>query len=433
MTTERTGRTIMRFLLATFVLANGLCTLATQAMAAEKPDDLGQLVATALEQNPELSSLEEQVKALEHKVIQAGAWKDPKLVVTYQNVPVDSFALGEEGMSMAAIRLEQTIPFFGKTDDREGVIRQAVTAKRWQLEEKKNELRALVKKIYYELALARQLESITTQHVGLVEQLIDAVRIRYEVGRAAQQNLLRLQVLRGRLKDDLEDFRRQDTELTAALNAVLHRDVATGVATPGEFVLRAPTTDVDSLREVALEHRPALKQLAATSQMYEAAADLARFEAIPDPTFFAAYGLRKEQPSGMGGRDLVTFGLGIPLPVFYGSRYGARAQESSSKGRAVDAKRDALIDRISSGLAGALATWSRSAGKVKTYTLILVPEAHRALDATFSSYQVDRADFLSLYEAELELLNFEKTIRTSAVQGFVAQANIEMLIGKELQ
>lgn len=429
---EMTGKTKMRFLLAICPLTTGLYTVAAHAAAAEAPDDLRQLVAAALEQNPELDSLQAQVEALEHKVTQVGAWKDPKLVVAYQNVPVDSLALGEEGMSMATIRLEQTIPFIGKTDDRQGVAQQAVSAKRWQLEERRSQLRALVKRAYYKLALARQLESITGQHIQLVLQLISAVRIKYEVGRAAQQNLLRLRVLRDRLADDLEDFKRQDAGLTAVLNAALHRDVATPVTTPKRFNVQEPSATVSSLQGLARESRPALKSLAATSQMHRAAADLARSEAIPDPTLFAAYGLRKQQKNGMGGRDLLTFGLAVPLPVFYGSRYGARAEESSSKARASDANQDALLDRIASALADALATWRRSAGKVDTYTNSLVPEAHRVLDATFSSYQVDRADFISLYEAEVELLKFERTIRTATVEGLMAQATIEMLVGKEL-
>ncbi len=54
------------------------------------------------------------------------------------------------------------------------------------------------------------------------------------------------------------------------------------------------------------------------------------------------------------------------------------------------------------------------------------------LDATFSSYQVDRAEFISLFDAEVELLEFERTIRRATVDGLIAIANIELLIGKEL-
>jgi len=94
-----------------------------------------------------------------------------------------------------------------------------------------------VKQAYYRLALARQIKKITEEHVTLIEQLIDAVRIKYEVGRSAQSDLLRLEILRDRLKDSIEDFDRQDRELTAAINATLHRAVATKIITPKRFAL----------------------------------------------------------------------------------------------------------------------------------------------------------------------------------------------------
>ena len=82
-------------------------------------------------------------------------------------------------MSMVVIRLEQTIPFFGKTDQRENVAREAVEGKRWELEERKNELVRSIRSTYHNLGLARQLEKLTARHVSLVEQLIDAVRVKH--------------------------------------------------------------------------------------------------------------------------------------------------------------------------------------------------------------------------------------------------------------
>jgi outer membrane protein TolC len=379
-----------------------------------------------------LDALSLQIEALRYKATQAGAWSDPTISFAYQNVPWDSFALDQEPMSMVLFRIEQTVPFFGKTGKREAVVIDEAQAKRWQLEERKSQLRALVKQAYLRLALARQIKKITKEHISLIEQLIDAVRIKYEVGRAAQSDLLRLEVLRDRLKDSIEDFDRQDRELTASINATLHRAVTTNILTPETFALTGPAHSIKELKKMALVSRPQLKQLKALAKMHRSAADLAATEAIPDPAFFASYALRSELEAGGAGRDLITLGVGIPLPLFYSSRYGARAQEATASARATDAQRTALLDTISGGLGEALAGWQRAFDQVNRYKDQLVPGAHKALDATFSSYQVDRADFSSLYEAELELLNFEGTIRIAVVQGLLAQTRIEQLIGRKL-
>jgi outer membrane protein TolC len=395
-------------------------------------EDLAALVDVALAHNRELAAMEAKIAALEHRTTRAGAWQNPKLTAAYQNVPIDPFALGVEPMSMVMIRLEQTVPFFGKTSSREDVVQKATQSRKWDLEEKKNELSASVKTTYYRLALSRHLEKITRDHIDLVVQLIDAVRIKYEVGRAAQQDLLRLEVLRDRLRDDLEDFTKAQRELTAGINATLHRHVETAIDTPAELPIEAPANSLDELSRMALATRPALKALAFTADMHRAAAALAEYEAVPDPTLFASYGVRTELPNGNPGRDLVTLGVGLPLPVFYSSRNAAEASASRELARAADATREAVVDAIHGGLEDALARWTRAADKVKTYRTKLVPDAHRTLDATFSSYQVDRADFSSLYDAELELLRFEKTIRVATTDGLVAKTAIERLIGEKL-
>lgn len=386
----------------------------------------------ALEANPQLAALSAQVEALSHERKQAGAWKDPMLTIAYQNVPIDSFALGRQPMSMLRLQLGQTIPMVGKTDKRENVVRQNKKAKNWQREEAKTQIRAAIKATYYQLTLARQLKTLTDDHITLVMQLLDAVRIRYEVGKAPQQNLLRLEVLRDRLKDDLEDFDRQDQALTASLNAVLHRSVRTVITTPRDLQVVLPKHDLTRLQALAVEHRPALKQLEADRGMYTASAELARAEATPDPTIFAAYGLRLDGSNGTGGTDLVTIGATLPISFFNEDRYTERAHAATARAQGKSAQREGLIDVINAGLARAMATWTRSARKVETYRKTLVPSAHRTLDATFSSYQVDRADFLSLFEAELELLNFERTIRIATVEALLAQTTIEQLVGKEL-
>ncbi len=416
-------------------ICNGIfaiMALSVHSAHAAAPPELADLVGIALTANPQLDALSAQVEALSHQSQQAGAWKDPMLTIAYQNVPIDSFALGRQPMSMLRIQLGQTIPMVGKTDKRENVVRQSKQAKHWQREETKTQLRAAVEKAYYQLALARQLKALTEDHITLVMQLLAAVRIRYEVGKAPQQNLLRLEVLRDRLKDDLGDFDRRDQALTASLNAVLHRPVTTAISTPKVLEIVGPAEKLERLQALAVEHRSALKQIDADRSMYQATAELAHAESTPDPTVFAAYGLRLESSAGSGGTDLVTLGVSLPISFFNEARYEERARAATSRAQAKSAQRSAAIDTINAGLASALATWTRSTNKVTTYREVLVPSAHKTLDATFSSYQVDRADFLSLFEAELELLNFEKTIRIATVDALLAETAIEQLIGKEL-
>ncbi len=69
------------------------------------------------------------VRAADDPIL-AGAWESPTLTLAHQNAPVESFARDQEGMSMVALRLAQTIPFIGKTSRRSDLARRVVDAAR---------------------------------------------------------------------------------------------------------------------------------------------------------------------------------------------------------------------------------------------------------------------------------------------------------------
>ena len=52
-----------------------------------------------------------------------------------------------------------------------------------------------------------------------------------------------------------------------------------------------------------------------------------------------------------------------------------------------------------------------------------------SLDSVYSSYRVGRADFASLFQAELELLNFERTARMAETAAAQARVDAEAMVG----
>jgi outer membrane protein TolC len=129
----------------------------------------------------------------------------------------------------------------------------------------------------------------------------------------------------------------------------------------------------------------------------------------------------------------VTLGIALRLPFHRDARQGTQVRQSQSLARAALAGREAQADTQSVDLARALSGWERAVDRIASYSERIIPAAERALDATFSSYQVDRADFVSLYQAEMELLDFERMIRLATVDGLLAKVKIEQLCGEEVR
>jgi cobalt-zinc-cadmium efflux system outer membrane protein len=415
-------------------LTLALAVVSTAIPGAARAEDRSRALAEqALGRNPSVAALEARIAALEEQVQRAGVWSDPVVAIEYSNIPVDSWALGDHPMSGLQFKLQQTFPFFGKTRLRQEVARAEVKQQRHLLAERRLQLAGMVRRAYHSLALTRQLRRVTGRHIALLGQLIDVVRVRYEVGKVEQHDLLRLTVLRDRLADDLEGFDRDDRALTASINAALHRRAALPIMpikTPERTSVSPPPESLEALVRVARSRRPALALLEQQARTEQARARQARREKYPDITAWAGYRVRTEAGADPG-TDFVALGLSLPLTLFQNDRrWGSVQRAARARARAAEAERDAELDSIRGALAATLASWRRAVRQARAYRARLMPGAQRTLDATLAAYQVDRADFASLVQAELQLLEFERTVRRAEAAAALAEVEVETLVGR---
>jgi cobalt-zinc-cadmium efflux system outer membrane protein len=392
------------------------------------PDSADRLAAMAIAANPSLRAIEERVGALEQKVRQAGAWLEPSISAEYSSMPIDRPLLGEHAMSGIQVMLKQTLYWPGKIGAREEEAGDRVRQEQLTLAEQKVQLQATVKRAYYRLALTRQLRDVTRENVQLVSDFADVVRVKVETGLAAQHELLRLRVLVGRLEDDLKSYDQDESSLTAAINATLHRDIDIPVPTPKQTPVGEPVADATALAQRAEKERPLLRSYVAERETYLASARRAKREGYPDITLWAGYRVRTRAGADPG-RDFVSFGLSLPLPLSYDARWGSERRHDEALAEAALQKRAAAVDEIRGRLGQIVAGWKRAVQEAHTYRKDLIPNARLSLDATYSSYQVGRADFASLFQAELELLNFERTARMAETAAAQARVDAEAMVG----
>jgi cobalt-zinc-cadmium efflux system outer membrane protein len=398
------------------------------ASSVSGPDVAAKLADMAVASNPGIRAVEDRIGALEQKVHQAGAWMDPAISAEYSSMPIDDPVLGQHAMSGIQLMLKQTFYWPGKIEARQEEATDRVHQEQQTLAEQQVQLRATVKRAYFRLALTRQLRGVTRENVQLVSDFLDVARAKVEAGIAPQHELLRLRVLRDRLRDDIENFDRDEASLIAAINASLHRAADVPVSTPETTVVSKPVADVAALVARAERERPLLKRLTAEHDAYLASARRAQREGYPDVTLWAGYRVRTRAGADPG-RDFVSLGLSIPLPLSYDARSGSESRNNQAMARATMHNRDAAIDEIRARLGQTLADWKRAVQEAQRYRQDLIPEARLSLDATLASYQVGRADFSSLFQAELELLTFERTARIAETAAALAQVDAEAMVG----
>ncbi|MDP8203773.1 MAG: TolC family protein, partial [Candidatus Tenebribacter mawsonii] len=379
--------------------------------------------------NPEISSLEFQIEALNEKEIFVQKLMDPMLAIEYSNVPYNTWKLDENPMSGIQLKLKQTIPFPGKNSKRKAVVESEGQIKIHELDELKLQLKDKVKKAYYQLGLNRELKVVSLKHIALLEDLIKTMINKYEIGKSAQSDILRMTLMKEKLLDDLEDFKQKESEIQATLNSVLNRDVRTFIST--ESLNLNFDLDLDNLLKTAIQNRPLLKKIEETSKMKRLVFKLAQRERMPDLTLWAGYRIRKDIGT-MENIDFASLGFSFPIPLDMKGRTKAKMNNAKFMEKGVDEKYKNVVNKISEMLIMATSGLERQKNKISNYNINLIPDAEKVFHSELSSYTTGRANFADLYQAQLQLIQFEKILLKSKFKFKMYEVTIETLIGEKL-
>lgn len=401
-----------------------LLVLAAPALAEDSVSDLAE---QAVAENPSLVAMEAKERALQQSAAVAGAWPDPMLMLEYSNVPVSSLGLSDHPMAGLQFKITQTLrPARWSQLQQDIGISRADSASH-MTQEAALQLRASVHRTWWLLTRSRLLEDVTREHLARTEELLSSARIRYETGSLGQHAVLRLEVLRDRLFDELEDYQRNDHVLSAALGEALGGNLYQTYDTPTVPSLLAPPEQ--DWMQLALEHRPLLKSLTSQLETEMKSAELARVDGRPDVSVWAGYRLRTVETELDSGADLVSVGVGIPLPI--GSARRADGAEAAAQERAhgVESLYRAALNDINAEMASIRAIWSRAFSKAQTYREQLIPESQAVLETTLSDFSVGRAEFAALFEAEVTLLNLERAWIIAATETHIQNAETIGVIG----
>jgi outer membrane protein, heavy metal efflux system len=392
-------------------------------------NNLDQMIDEIWSNNLGVSAMEQQIKMLQEKETISQKLMDPMFAMEYSSVPIDSWALDETPMSGIQFKLQQTFPFPGKNSIRTSIAESEVESKSWELEEMKLQLAGKFKKVYFNLGMIRQLKLKSEEHIIYLQQLTKSLKSKYETGKAKQHDLLNLNIMVEKLQDDLKDFDQKDRELTAALNSILNRNIEEIIIIEENIIENLADQNIANLIDTAEEFRPLLQKMEQDVQTQRLEMKLVKKNRIPDFTIWAGYRYRQDI-GAMKSPDFASVGFSMPLPFDFLQKTKAKSNMFNFNKRAIENNYQDMISKLSAQLEAALASYQRAIEKTKTYQNTLLPDAQTALEMTLTAYENGKAEFSSLYQAQLQILNFEKTLiktRNTAIQ---SRISIETLTGK---
>ena len=181
---------------------------------------------------------------------------------------------------------------------------------------------------YYNALLARSLIASQEQNLAAAKQHLGVAQDKFDVGTAAQFDVLRAQTTVSEAEQSLEEARNQARSAILNLNRLIASPIAADQQLVQPPMLPFPSDDVDALVKKALDQRGEVLAARAQFAAQEAGIEVARSERRPQIALTAGYRqVSKESPVLSSG---LTFSATASLPLYDGARISSNVSQAKS-------------------------------------------------------------------------------------------------------
>jgi len=388
---------------------------------------LQELIEQALENNPEIKSMQRRFDSARARIAQAKALDEPMLSIGYMGNIVPFQVQEGDPSSGRTISISQDLPFPGKRSLKGKVASSDADAEWWAFEQTRRNVVAEVKDSYFDLYYLTKALGVVTKTKTLLEQFIKIAEARYSVGKGIQQDVLKAQVEFSKLieQQTMLDQRKQIAE--ARLNSLLYREPESPVRTPEELRPRDFSYSLGQLNETAIANYPDLRAQRRKIEGAQYAIQLAKKEFSPDFSVGFTYVNRPAMPEMYG----VT--VGIKLPVYYAQKQRPALTEVTASFEAEKRSFENTTTVLMFKIRDKYLAETTARRLLSLYSTTIVPQSSLSLESAIAGYQVGRVDFLTLLDNLVTLLNYELSYYEQLSNEEKAVAALEPLVGVALR
>lgn len=390
--------------------------------------DLAEAERIAVERDAMLRQLAAESQGMRERAVAEGQLMDPKLRLGAVNVPVDSFSLDAEDMTMLEVGVSQEFPagrtreLTRKRMEQSAVAAEAVAADRRLVVQRE------VRRAWTELAYVARARQLVEGQAKWVEQMRASARARYASGEGRQLDVLQAGLDVAMLREQLLDFDRDEAMRRAQLGRWIGDDQARH-ANATALPARASLEPLASLEERLLRH-PAQQDFERRIAAAETATDLARQRNRPSWMLDVSYGFRDGEMTGGESRpDMLSAMVSFDLPLFRANRQDREVAAARAETRALHEMHDDHQREMLAMLTEAWSVADRTAALERFYETDLLPLAEQSVQAALLAYGANRSmidDVIAARRASLEASLKHLRLVADRAQ---AQYDIDYLVG----
>lgn len=342
----------------------------------------------AIERDAVLRQLEADAFAMRERAIAEGQLMDPKLRFGAVNVPVDSFSLDAEDMTMLEVGVSQEFPGGRTRELARRRMEESAAAAQAVAADRRLTVRREVRRAWTELGYIARARELLDSQSDWVEQMRAAARARYAAGEGTQLDLLRAGLDVAMLREQRLDLEREEAMRRAQLGRWIGDE---DVATAGPFTLPA-RSELDPLAALQsrLSRHPAQVDFERRIDAARTGVDLAKQRYKPGWMLDMSYGLRSGRMDGEPRSDMLSAMVTVDLPLFRTNRQDREVAAARADARGLHEMHDDHQREMRAMLAEAWGVAARTAELERFYESELVPLAEQSIQAALLAYRTNR-------------------------------------------
>lgn len=382
------------------------------------------LIAAALERNPEIKSAQAEWKAAHARIPQVRSLPDP-------TASVESMGIGNVGSENTAL-LNQAFPWPGTLGQRENVASMQARSTWHQVEAVKLRLTGRIQVLAYEIAYLATEAKILREILQLYEKQ-EAFLEEVSRGGGEITDLLRIEMESGLLSDESarlgEEIQRQSLELESLVARPITENEVRSLTLPAKIPAQPSVELIGQL----VGRNPSLQALSARTEAARAGVALARLETFPELMLGAGY-RNVVEPGMSGGREVMNEGVvmvSVSLPIWGDKNRGAR-DEAAAMLEVAQREYENLQRLLESQVSIFRSRHRDAARRAALFENTLIPKARQNHESIESSYRAGQSSLLNLLEARKKLLETQTGYWRAVTDLHINQANLDSLFGTEI-
>jgi outer membrane protein TolC len=380
-----------------------------------------------MERNPEIQAARHAVEAKRARIPQAGAWPDPTLSLSYAGNALPPFTvMRADPSSVRQLMAEQTIPYPGKTHLRTEIAAREADAETLAYEAVGRRIAGEAKQAYFDLAYVDQGLAIFERRQELLERIEQVTEIRYSVGKAAQQDILRAQLEISRLAARRTLLDQQRRTLEAQINSLRNVSIDSLLGETTEVRPSAFAYTQDELQAAAQANYPVLKQRRTVVDQNRLSIDLARKDVRPDFTVGYSYMQRDGLP------DMYGITLSTSLPLFRHRKQDMAIAEAAANLESARQMEASELTLLRYQVKQDFLEVQASEQLLKLYSQGILKQSSLTFESSISSYETGGVDFLNVLSNFLAVIDSELDQHEQVRNHEKALARLEEVTGLNL-